>query len=203
MFRPICLPVTLILGLTRLRVAVHTGKPRGVPSAVTPARPHRQTWKHEQDRIGCLAGPYTGFNDGGGQGPIFDDGGGARLQVSKFLQNHKGPPYVKIGTSDFGGGGMAPLPPCIRAWCLLLTLTDELGLETPPLRPSSSSKQGTIPSGQGTIPSGQGAIIIIAMHGVLRLHSLIWAKRDTPTWPHFSSNSFTWGTLRRWGSFGS
>ena len=49
---------------------------------------------------------------GGGQCPIFDDGVGQGPQISKFPQNHKGPPNVKIGTSDLGG--MAPLPPVYR-----------------------------------------------------------------------------------------
>ena len=35
-------------------------------------------------------GPYTGFSDGGGQGPIFAHGGKGP-QISKFPQNHKGP----------------------------------------------------------------------------------------------------------------
>ena len=53
-------------------------------------------------------GPYTGFNDGGGQGPVFDDGGGP--QISKFPQNHKGPPFCENRDLRFRGG-MAPLAP--------------------------------------------------------------------------------------------
>ena len=42
-----------------------------------------------RDRGGCKlvylwTGPYTGFNDGGGQGPVFDDGGGAKAPNLKI-----------------------------------------------------------------------------------------------------------------------
>ena len=42
---------------------------------------------------------------GGGARPNFRRRGDQGPQISKFPQNHKGPPYAQIGTSGFGGGG--------------------------------------------------------------------------------------------------
>ena len=54
---------------------------------------------------------YTGFADGGGKIQLSPTGGGGEgPQLSKFSKNLEGPPYVKIGTSDFGGGH-GPLAP--------------------------------------------------------------------------------------------
>ena len=55
-------------------------------------------------------GPCTGFNDGGGQGPVFDDGGGQGPQISNFPQNHKGPPLCANRDLRFRGGHGPPAP---------------------------------------------------------------------------------------------
>ena len=62
------------------------------------------------------AGPYTGFNDGGGKAQFSTTGGGQGPQISKFPQNHKGPPLCDNRDLRFRGGGHGPPgPPCIRA----------------------------------------------------------------------------------------
>ena len=48
---------------------------------------------------------------GGGQGPVFDDGGGQGPQISKFPQNHKGPPLCENRDLRFRGGHGPPAPP--------------------------------------------------------------------------------------------
>ena len=60
----------------------------------------------------CLKpGPYTGFDDGGGGKAQFSTTGGQGPQISKFPQNHKGPPLCENRDLRFRGGGMAPCPP--------------------------------------------------------------------------------------------
>ena len=78
-----------------------------------------QTYRYITEKMGfnVSARPvYRIQRREGGQGPIFDDGGGQGPQISKFLQNHKGPPLCANRDLRFREGAMAPCPPCIRAW---------------------------------------------------------------------------------------
>ena len=70
--------------------------------------------------IGCiLARPVYRIQRRGGQGPVFDDGGAKVPKSQNSPKIIRVPPYVKTGTSDFGGGHGPPGPPCIPAWSLL------------------------------------------------------------------------------------
>ena len=74
---------------------------------------------------------YTGFDGGGGQCPVFDDGGGAKALISKFPQNHKGPPLCENRDLRFRGGGHGPLPPPVYGPAMKGGSTYKSGGSTP------------------------------------------------------------------------
>ena len=61
------------------------------------------------------AGPYTGFNDGRGPRPNFRRRRGKVPKSQNSPKIIRVPPYVQIGTSDFGRGPWPPCPPLYKS----------------------------------------------------------------------------------------